>query len=261
MNDFVEELVNHRKFMDLLEDEVDDKLKAMKKEQPRSIPYALCWMEMHPGYASLRYVSTANPRSHAIGISPSGYVWRETCYPNLDLLLNAFKKNPQGTTKNTTQATSSVAQNVPTDKPAPKKRWGEKAPLPTRPPIPQSQTGWNIRPPPPTVPPISVAVQPMAQSWDSAMPLWGQAQAAPRPPPNLPPPPSYVAPPSIPRPPPPLPPPRPRPPPPAVGTYIPQQQVPQPLPPLPPPPAFAASQNVQSQGRGRGRTLPAWMSK
>ena len=255
MNDLAEELVNHRKFMDLLEDEVDDKLKAMKKEQPRSIPYALCWMEMHPGYASLRYVSTANPRSHAIGLSPNGFMWRETCYPSLDLLLNAFKKNPQGTAKPTTQATSSVAQNLPTDKPASKKRWGEKATLPTLP----TPTGWAVRPPPPTAPPISVSVQPMAQSWDASMPLWGQSQAAPRPPPNLPPPPSYINPPNIPRPPPPVPPPRP-PPPPTVGRYM--QQVPPPLPPLPPPapPAFAVGQSVQSQGRGRGRTLPAWMS-
>ena len=264
MNDFVEELVNHRKFMDLLEDEVDEKLKAMKKEQPRSIPYALCWMEMHPGYASLRYVSTANPRSHAVGISPNGFVWRDTCYPSLDLLLNAFKKNPQGPTKSTTQATSSATQNALADKPAPKKRWGEKATAHTQPLIPQPQTGWTARPPPPVAPPISVAAQPMAQSWDAPMPLWGQAQAAPRPPPNLPPPPTYIAPPSIPRPPPPVPPPRPRPPPPpaATGTYMQHQQVPQPLPPLPPPgpPAFGAGTTVQSQGRGRGRTLPAWMS-
>lgn len=262
MNDFVEELVNHRKYMDLLEDEVDEKLKIMKKEQPRSIPYALCWMEMHPGYASLRYVSTSNPRNHAIGISPNGFVWRDTCYPSLDLLLNAFKKNPQGTTKASTNA-STTAQSALADKPAPKKRWGEKATM--QPPIPQPQAGWTARPPPPAAPPISVAVQPMAQSWDAPMPLWGQAQAAPRPPPNLPPPPSYIAPPSLPRPPPPapVPPPRPRPPPPpAAGTYMQHQQVPQPLPPLPPPvpPAFSAGTSVQSQGRGRGRTLPAWMS-
>ncbi len=254
--------------MDFLEDEVDEKLKSMKRETPKSIPYALCWMEMHPGYASLRYVSSVNPKNHSIAISPNGFMWKETRYPTLDLLLNAFKKNPQGTTRPTLQAASSTAQNVPADKPAPKKRWGEKTTLPTRPPIPQSQTGWTPRPPAPTAPPISVAVQqPMAQRWDASMPLWGQAQTAPRPPPNLPPPPSYIAPPSIPRPPPSVPPPRPRAPPPpppaaAVGTYMPHLQVPQPRSPLPPPapPAFPAGTSIQSQGRGRGRTLPAWMS-
>lgn len=253
MNDFVEELVNHRKFMDFPEDEVDEKLKAMKKEQPRSIPYALCWMEMHPGYASLRYISTATPRNHSIGISPKGFLWRENCYSSLDQLLNAFKKNPQGVSKSAaTGASMSNGHSVAVDKPIPKTRWG------ARPPAPPSL-------PPPAPPRPSVPFQPMTTGWDASMPTWGQSQALPpsRRPQDLPPPPSFIAPPSVPRPPPPsaVPPP-PRPPPPAVGAYTSQHHLPTSLPPLPPtaPVQFPSAQSVQSQGRGRGRTIPAWMS-
>ena len=42
MNDYVEELINHRKFMEKAEDEVDDELKRMKKNNPKAIPYAIC---------------------------------------------------------------------------------------------------------------------------------------------------------------------------------------------------------------------------
>jgi hypothetical protein len=253
MNDFVEELVNHRKFMDLPEDEVDEKLKAMKKEQPRSIPYALCWMEMHPGYASLRYVSTVTPRNHSIGISPNGFLWRENSYSNLDQLLNAFKKNPQGVSKPTTTSSATV-QRAAVDKPVPTSRWG-----PSRPPAPRTQ-------PPPAAPSTSMPFQTMTTGWDASMPTWGQSQVLPtnHSSQNLPPPPSFIAPPSVPRPPPPaaVPPPLPRPPPPDVGSYSRQQQLPPSLPPLPPTAQaqFATGSSVQSQGRGRGRTLPAWMS-
>jgi len=49
MNDFVEEVNNHRKFMDKPEDDVDEKLMDQKKSTPKAIPYAICWMDMHPG--------------------------------------------------------------------------------------------------------------------------------------------------------------------------------------------------------------------
>ena len=227
--------------MDLLEDEVDEKLKAMKREQPRSIPYAICWMEMHPGYASLRYVSTVTPRHHAIGLSPNGFLWRDNCYPNLDMLLNAFKKNPQGVSKPAAPSTTAVQT---ADKPAPKNRWGSKpAPPPKAPPPPATQPGWGARPPPPSLPPVPI--QAPAVTWDTSMPMWGgQAPSFPpaAPAPNLPPPPTYMAPPNL---------PPPRPPPPTFN----------PPPPMLPPqaPPFAGGPPA-SQGRGRGRTLPAWMS-
>ena len=232
MNDFVEEITNHRKFIDLSEDEVDDQLTAQKKVNPKSIPYSLCWMEMHPGYASLRFVANTSPRNHLIGITPKGFSWGNDNYPSLDQLINAFKRNPRGPSKPKAKAPA----------PAPSKgRWGSKP----------------AAPPPPSVPPPA---PPAAGTW------------APRPPP-LPPGPPYMPPPipvaagyrqgggwGPPAPPPPRPP---MPPPP----YPQQQQPPrppmphqQPPPPQPPQPAFNMPP-AASQGRGRGRTVPAWMSK
>ena len=123
MNDYVEELVNHRKFMDLPEDEVDDKLKEQKKANPKSIPYALCWMEMHPGYASLRFVSSTSPLSHPIGIAPNGFSWGANTFSSLDMLIDVFKRHPLGVAK--PKDPSREPAPAPTDssaamKPAPK---------------------------------------------------------------------------------------------------------------------------------------------
>jgi SH2 domain len=339
MNDFVDELVNHRKFIDLPEDEVDEKMKAMKKESPKSIPYALCWMEMHPGYASIRYVSSTTPRSHLIGLTPNGFTWCESNFPSLDQLLNEFKKHPKGPTK-TVSATAPIASKTaaPSTSAAPTTttRWGSRPAPPSLPP-PPAQTGWtrpnvppnppapfqptpvaqaqtvpaplraqpstlpavatgwraqqsstdwgaqpggNTRPfPPPTHPPAATTMQPSTSGWGlqpsepqattgwgsqtpatsgwgappSSTTGWGSEQGRPPParppppnlpprrdpvpPPNLPPPPTFVRPPSN-------------------APPLPSK----PPPPRSPPPSFDAPPGG-AVGRGRGRTLPAWMSK
>jgi hypothetical protein len=255
MNDYVEELVNHRKFIDLPEDEVDEKLKKEKNANPKSIPYALCWMEMHPGYASLRFVASENARGHLIGINPKGFAWGDNNFSSLDQLINAFKKNPKGSKKASGQSLDTAQKNVLENKPAAKNRWGDKPAPPILPP-PPAPSGW-ARPPPPHLPPVPPPMQPVSVGvgWSAqppAAPVWGQGPPPLRPlPPNLPPPPAYGQPPPLHRPPPPnLPPPPPPPPPPAgPPAYVQQQQ-----------PAFAMPSGP-SQGRGRGRTLPAWMSK
>jgi len=95
MNDRVEQIVHHRKFVDKMEDEVDEDLKAAKKKSPAGIYYQLCWNEDYPGYISLRYIINS-ARSHHIGLSPDGFVWGRQSYPSIDRLLNDFKKNPRG---------------------------------------------------------------------------------------------------------------------------------------------------------------------
>lgn len=249
MNDFVEELVNHRKFLDIPEDELDAKLVAEKKENPKSIPYSACWMENHAGYASLRFVSSTNARSHPIGISPTGYTWGSNTFPSLDRLINAFKKNPRGAVKSKppipTPATTapSVAPSKP---PPPRGRWGDKAAAPP-PPAPY---GNHVLPP-------MAPLQPSTNGWGApSAPITGWSQ-----PPSLPPPPVYThsAPPQ--RPPPPPPPPSLPPPPSYTQPQLPPAPpVPLPLPP-PPPVAFDDISPPSGQGRGRGRTLPAWMQK
>jgi transcription elongation factor SPT6 len=243
MNDFVGEVSNHRKFIDLPEDEVDDKLKATKKAEPKSIPYALCWMESYPGYVSLRFITTATVRHHTVAISPKGFSWDGKDFASIDELINAFKHNPKG---------SSVADKKK------ESRWAKQAPPPASTAAPSAPDAWArpLPPPPLPVPPTQVG----APDWQTPQTPtvtaggWNQNGAFPfqrPPPPNLPPPPP---PPAYGRPPPPQ-----RPPPP---------NLPPPPPPLPPvpgfghqPPSFDIPAGAQSQGRGRGRTLPAWMSK
>ncbi|GAX13330.1 transcription elongation factor SPT6 [Fistulifera solaris] len=192
MNDYVEELVSHRKFLDLTEEEVDAKLKDEKKANPKSIPYALCWLEMHPGYASLRFVASSTPRNHTIGISPKGFSWNSITYPNLDVLIDGFKKNPRGSApkpKELPSAPKPPAPPVPSRLPT-ENRWGAK-PLPPA----ATTTGWNqAQPPPPStkVGPPSAKVR-----WGAPSPAppavakvgWGAPSSAP--------PPTYAAPPPV----------------------------------------------------------------
>jgi hypothetical protein len=257
MNDFVEELVNHRKFMDMAEEEVDDKLMDQKKGTPKAIPYALHWLDplLHPGYASLRFIGSITPRSHVIGISPKGFSWGTNTFPVLDRLINEFKRNPRGTPK---QKDTLPAQ----PKAQAKNRWGAKPPPPPQqaPAPPQWQPQQQQQPPPPQQQayPPQYAPQPYAQpqsyapSYQGYAPQGGYAANTGWDQSYYPPAQSYHQPPpyqqpqhALPqRPPPPAnPPPPPRPP----------QQ--------PPPPAFDVPEGGAAQGRGRGRTLPAWMSQ
>jgi transcription elongation factor SPT6 len=203
MNDYVEELINHRKFADLPEDELDDKLKADKAKNPNGVFYNICWMEMHPGYGSLRFVLSSTPRHQPVGISPSGFVWGSKTYSSLDVLLNEFKKNPRG-------SSSAGRPDAPSNRPPPPKtedgapkasRWGTKPPAPP---------AWGHAPPPP--PQAAVGGWGGAAAASASGGSWGQPPPPGMPPPpsgyGHPPPPSRPPPPTFNRPPPPGPPPQ-----------------------------------------------------
>jgi SH2 domain len=254
MNDFVEELTGYRKFVDKPEDDVDDDLKKMKARQPSLVPYALCWADEHPGYASLRFVSTSTPRNHLIGITPSGFTWGKTTFSSLDKLINTFKKSPGPPSSKAAPIPLSAANSSTTPKGTSVSRWGAKPtsrppppPVPPPPP-PMPDPQWDKPQPPPLVP----AVGGHSEWRNGSVDLWSAAQnplppaytARPPPPPVTQPTYNSLPPPPMPRPPPPGPPPFERPPPP------------------PGPPAFTPMPNAPaSQGRGRGRTLPAWMQQ
>jgi transcription elongation factor SPT6 len=152
MNDHVERLTSHRKFLDLPEDEVDEKLKEMKHSNPSSVFYQLCWLEMHPGYATLRFILTTSVKNYTIGITPAGFTLGPKVYSTLDQMLNDFKKNPRGVNSRTSAAVSSSTSQSSTVASAPtqaqpvdtnrQSRWGQPN-RPVPPPVPPS------RPPPP----------------------------------------------------------------------------------------------------------------
>lgn len=162
MNDFVEELTNHRKFVDTTEDELDTKLKEEKEANPKGVFYNLCWDEIHPGYAALHFITGSTPRSHHIGIVWNGFTWGNKTYTNLDKLLNDFKKNPRGVSSNRSVAsgTSSVpSTSVPStigDSAAKPSRWGARpAVVPPAAPV-APLTDWARPPPaPPAVPAVA----------------------------------------------------------------------------------------------------------
>ena len=181
MNDIVEELVNHRKFVDLSEDDLDDQLREQKQKNKNSIPYNICWMEMHPGYSSLRFILSSTPRHHPIGISPNGFIWGTKAFKSLDALLNDFKKNPRGTSANKPKPPAVAPPSTSTAKAS---RWGTKRPpAPPRPPPPPT---WNQPPPPP------MAVQATGYNQPPPPPTYGRPPPPAGPPPlyNRPPPPS-----------------------------------------------------------------------
>lgn len=150
MNELVEAATKNRKFMDLPEEEVDEKLKAQKQANPKSIPYAVCWMEMHPGYLSLRYVNSSNPRNVLIGITPKGFSWEGRNFRVLDELFEAFKNKAKEKIRETAAS-----------KPAAPSRWRSRpAPPPLPRPPPPAQPDWARRPSPPR-PPMPPTIAPV----------------------------------------------------------------------------------------------------
>ncbi|KAL7543962.1 hypothetical protein ACHAXR_013374 [Thalassiosira sp. AJA248-18] len=154
MNDRVEEVQHHRKFLDKLEDEVDGKLQEMKKATPAGIFYFVCWSESYPGYVSLRFIMNRTPRHHTIGISPDGFVWGPKTYNNMDRLMNDFKKNPAGPgarppnrpggSSTGSMSTSRAGTGVRTEESARQSRWGARSSAPP----PPSRWGGSALPPP-----------------------------------------------------------------------------------------------------------------
>lgn len=241
MNDLVEEAINHRKFMDATVDEVDRALVKQKQTNPGSIPYAFCWMNGHPGYLSLRCAikNTGSVQGQPVGIKPKGFFWASKTYDSLDRLSNDFKKTPMRP-KNEKKR-SEVESTTEKPKPPTQNRWQGKPPPPPQPSVTAPPPQWN--PAPPTQPPIHAPPPIHAAAGSVTMTDW-------RAPPQGPPPPNNWG----------------RQPPPPFRQPPPPHLPPPPMqPPVPPnfgqPPAFDANPPQPSgQGRGRGRTLPAWMS-
>lgn len=144
MNDHVEKLVHHRKFMDITEEELDEKLKEMKQRTPQKEFYQLCWLEMHPGYASLRYILSSHVKSYTIGITPAGFSLGPKSFRSIDQLLNEFKKNPRTVAASRSTASVTSRSTLPSTVAETNRqsRWGQPnkpilpPALPQPPPLP-----------------------------------------------------------------------------------------------------------------------------
>lgn len=178
LNERVEEVKHHRKFLDRPKEQIDQQLRDQKKRQPAGTFYHLCWNDKWPSCVSLRFIMNTNVRSHLISLSVEGYVWGKKTYPEMDLLLNQFKRNPSG------QPAGSARVSLP---PVPKaSRWD--AGRATQPQPPATNGGWAAAPPstslppPPNHPPMQPPGNP---GWPPQPP--GQRP----PPPSFPPPPQH----------------------------------------------------------------------
>lgn len=177
--------MNHRKFVNMPEDELDEKLRKEKTKNPKGIFYNICWMEMHPGYASLRFILSSTTRAHPIGISPSGFVWGAKKFANLDRLLNDFKKNPRGSSTSKRPASSSGSQPPkPTEPRA--SRWGSRPPPP---PSAAATPAWGSATQPPPAQQWGVAATSAQGQWDRPPPPTAGYGQPPPPTYNHPPPP------------------------------------------------------------------------
>ena len=168
LNDHVEELTNHRKFVDMEEDKLGNNLEE-EKQKKGNIPYALTFSDAHPGYAALLFVLNTSKRCHYISIEPNGFRWFQTTFSSLDRLIGAFKKDPTGgKTKQMAQGKSNSSATVisnlpvaaaPSQEPqAPRTEQGITV-LRSNPPYQGTASGgWtgpvNQNEMPPTVPPV-----------------------------------------------------------------------------------------------------------
>mmetsp|Transcript_31486 Transcript_31486/g.66230 ORF Transcript_31486/g.66230 Transcript_31486/m.66230 type:complete len:2030 (+) Transcript_31486:171-6260(+) len=182
MNDRVEEVQHHRKFLDKLEDEIDDKLQVMKKANPAGVFYFVCWSESYPGYVSLRFIMGRTARHHTLGISPDGFIWGPKTYSSMDRLMNDFKKNPTGpgarppnrppggssTSSMSTSRQATQGTGGRTEESSRQSRWGARSSSAA----PPSRWGGAAMPPPPGPPPAFAAPpgQPPAFSYSRPPP-------------------------------------------------------------------------------------------
>jgi len=198
MNDFVEELINHRKFLDLPEEDVEQKICKLKKANPKGVFYHVCWNELHPGYASLHFILSTTARNYPIGVTQKGFSWMGKSFSTLDKLLNEFKRNPKGQSSRSSN-NSGAAPSRPPPPETKGSRWGARPAAP-----PMQPAGWpgqgQSLPPPPAAQASGWGAPSAAQA--APQQAWGQ-HSLPPPPNRFQPPPPSGQPPSFSQPPPP----------------------------------------------------------
>jgi transcription elongation factor SPT6 len=193
MNDLTEDVCRHRKYDAELSDpdQASEKLMALRRAAPSSIPYVLWVDPRYPGRFALTYLAprASRPKNEWVKVTPEGLELRERRYFATDEVLNYFKRHA--------------------------KDWAKGAKLAPHRAEPKKQA------------PAPVPLQPIQQQW--APPPQQQAWGAPQQG-------GWGA------------------PPPQQGWGAPPQQ--QQWGAQPPPRPMAGG----PQGRGRGTTLPAWMT-
>merc|ERR1719240_1965796 len=155
MNDLTEDVCRHRKYDAELNDPdaASEKLMALRRAAPSSIPYVLWVDPRYPGRFALTYLAprASRPKNEWVKVTPEGLELRERRYFATDEVLNYFKRHAKDWAKGAKLAPhraepkkqAPVVQPVPLQPiqqqwaPPPQQGWG----------APPPQQGWGAPPP------------------------------------------------------------------------------------------------------------------
>ncbi|CAM0954847.1 unnamed protein product [Alopecurus aequalis] len=113
-------MLSYRKFRKGSKGEVDEMLKAEKRENPMRIVYCFGISEDYPGTFILSYIRSTNPHHEYVGLNPKGYRFRKRDFDSIDRLVSYFQKHIDKPPPES-GAPRNVASMVPMKSPAP---WG-----------------------------------------------------------------------------------------------------------------------------------------
>ncbi|KAL0479204.1 hypothetical protein AKO1_008042 [Acrasis kona] len=98
-------LMEHAKFSELSNSQIEQLLLREKSENPRGIPYRIGLSEKHPGKFTIFYVPSVKVKQQIVSLVPDGYRYNHRVFKDAVKLLNAFKKSNDG------KGSASSAQN------------------------------------------------------------------------------------------------------------------------------------------------------
>ncbi|ORX62353.1 transcription elongation factor Spt6 [Hesseltinella vesiculosa] len=166
----VEELMAHQKFQVGGSQALDDYLDRLTKANPKKSEYGFCLSDKYPGYFDLGF--KLNQRSvvsrWAVKVLPDGYRLQKTAYPNVDDLINGFKRLQQTEAKRKLQQQQQQrprpshppAQHPQQQQPHPSHYGHPPPPMPHGMPHPPPPHHYRGPPPPGAYPPPPHAAYP-----------------------------------------------------------------------------------------------------
>lgn len=88
---YMDEMKNFRKFSPDSEQDIEQKLRVAKKQDPKSIPYLIGISRAHPGRYVLYYIPNNSLKKEYISCTSDGFRFRSSTYKNIEKLIAWFK--------------------------------------------------------------------------------------------------------------------------------------------------------------------------
>ena len=114
---YMDEMKNFRKFSPDSEQDIEQKLRVSKKQDPKSIPYLIGISRAHPGRYVLYYIPNNSLKKEYISCTSDGFRFRSATYKNIEKLIAWFKVHwreivTQPTRSNNANTTSTSSSNT-----------------------------------------------------------------------------------------------------------------------------------------------------